>query len=268
MPAPPTTAQRVAALAAIEEFVGGLENRQSVPSTIRWYYGHAHAFDTGSGSCALVGSGATLLGRGLGPEIDSHDHVIRVNRLPINSTHYAHVGSRTSVWFSKICRLRPFRSGDRAALRLLVIGNKSSGNAEDVPSGYCWLAGPKASRCPHVEAFVARGGSNADNSSAKCHASGVRTLRTRTASVIPVGIQEETSFNAAIAMRHGREASTGLQALLTFAPHCRGGLSLYGFSGLGTADGHHIGHALPVEHELLANLSRRSNARIRLRGTR
>ena len=81
------------------------------------------------------------------------------------------------------------------------------GNAEDVPSGYCWLAGPKASRCPHVEAFVARGGSNADNSSAKCHASGVRTLRTRTASVIPVGIQEETSFNAAIAMRHGREAS-------------------------------------------------------------
>merc|ERR1719382_1326339 len=50
------------------------------------------------GSCALVGSSAAMRGASLGQEIDKHDTVIRVNRLPDKAV-VADVGERTDVYF-------------------------------------------------------------------------------------------------------------------------------------------------------------------------
>ena len=49
-------------------------------------------------SCAVVGSGAALSGRGLGPEIDAHDVVVIVNNMPGKADH-ADMGSRMDVMF-------------------------------------------------------------------------------------------------------------------------------------------------------------------------
>ena len=65
-------------------------------------------------------------------------------------------------------------------------------------------------------------------------------------------------------MRTGSEASTGLHAVVTFAPRCLGGVRLYGFSGNRTGDGHPIGHAIDSEHTLLAELASRSGGRMRI----
>lgn len=47
-------------------------------------------------SCAVVGNGGVLRGRGYGPDIDDHDYVLRFNYGPV-SEHSADVGQRTSV---------------------------------------------------------------------------------------------------------------------------------------------------------------------------
>ena len=49
-------------------------------------------------SCAVVGSGAALSGRVLGPEIDAHDVVVVVNNMPPEADH-ADMGSRMDVFF-------------------------------------------------------------------------------------------------------------------------------------------------------------------------
>ena len=258
----PTPKQLGAATVATNNFIIELHKPLTsyTSKTIGWFY--HRPYDFGVGSCALVGGGATLVGRGLGPVIDAHDHVIRVNRLPTNSSHYRDVGRRTSVWFAKMCRLKPFHSGPKAALRLLVMNSKlKTGDADDGPSGYCPLDGP-AARCP-FGAFVARGGFK-DPKDNKCITMGSRVLSGRQSASFPVGLVDEPVWDAALAMRHGREASTGLHAILAFAPRCRGGLHLYGFSGNGTNDGHHIGHALSIEHKLLGELAQRSGGRIEI----
>ena len=259
----PTPEQRVTANLTIDSFVSEILYRNSSYPSIRWLYNREHDF--GKGTCAIIGSGASLVGRGQGAAIDAHGDVIRVNRLPTNRTHWRDVGRRTSVWFSKMCRLKPFRVGHGAALRLLVMDSKlKTGDSEDTPIGYCPLDGP-AVRCP-FRAFVAMGKKHKKNATDvdKCFGAGMRSLSSRQSSAVRVGIASEARFDAAIAMRHGREASMGLHALLTFAPHCRGGVRLYGFSGNGTTDGHHIGHALTIEHALMAELMRRSEGRIQI----
>jgi hypothetical protein len=50
------------------------------------------------GSCALVAPSPSTKGKGFGPEIDSHDIVIRMNRLP-EKANYPDLGNRTDVYF-------------------------------------------------------------------------------------------------------------------------------------------------------------------------
>ena len=47
-------------------------------------------------SCAVVGSSGNLRHHRLGPEIDAHDAVIRVNGAPLSSSYSAMVGARTT----------------------------------------------------------------------------------------------------------------------------------------------------------------------------
>jgi len=58
--------------------------RPFATSSVLWAAGRAPLVPAGRPtSCALVGSGSCLKNRSLGPEIDAHDVVVRVNRLPI-----------------------------------------------------------------------------------------------------------------------------------------------------------------------------------------
>mmetsp|Transcript_25860 Transcript_25860/g.63646 ORF Transcript_25860/g.63646 Transcript_25860/m.63646 type:complete len:473 (+) Transcript_25860:201-1619(+) len=50
-------------------------------------------------SCALVGSGSELLGSGLGPTIDQHDVVVRLNRAPVQGFE-RDVGSFTTLRYT------------------------------------------------------------------------------------------------------------------------------------------------------------------------
>merc|ERR1711920_714104 len=54
--------------------------------------------NTTFGSCALVGASSNLLSQRLGAEIDRHDTVIRINRMPTEK-YFADFGQRTDVYF-------------------------------------------------------------------------------------------------------------------------------------------------------------------------
>jgi len=60
------------------------------------------------GRCALVGGSSSLNGSGHGVEIEAHDTVIRVNRLP-HPKHFVDVGRRTDVYF--VNTLKKYRLG-------------------------------------------------------------------------------------------------------------------------------------------------------------
>ena len=61
--------------------------------------GGSSRFSAGFHSCALIGSGATLQGKGLGHAIDSFDTVIRVNRLPTQSLSLD-LGHKVTILFA------------------------------------------------------------------------------------------------------------------------------------------------------------------------
>lgn len=60
-----------------------------------------HVATASLGSCAVVGSSPSLLGRGLGRVIDAHDTVIRFGNLPVQGFE-TDVGSRTTVAYVHI----------------------------------------------------------------------------------------------------------------------------------------------------------------------
>lgn len=60
----------------------------------------------------LVGNGPAVLGRGLGPQIDAHDFVIRFNNYKIDG-HEADVGTRTDLWSTFFRRIDNPLSHDR-----------------------------------------------------------------------------------------------------------------------------------------------------------
>ena len=91
-------------------------------------------------SCAVVGSGAALSGRGLGPEIDAHDVVVVVNNMPAKTDH-ADMGSRMDVFFQSAAGVLS-QDGPTGA-RMVV----STGGHDPAVSPICHTSGEDEPRC-------------------------------------------------------------------------------------------------------------------------
>ena len=219
-------------------------------SSIVWYNGAPVRFRGGTHRrCAIVGGSGSLRDRGLGGEIDSHDMVVRINRLH-NLNHPREVsdlGRRTDVWFAPLGYV-----GSAKSQRINVIqhSHKENGSFEHAVSSCGWHG-----RCP-FGAFVGHWEGSADGGVAwgkhPMLGSWLRNVS------FPVGHQRA---DLALAIRNVRSAglafareSTGFHAVFTFVPWCNE-TSLYGFQGNATYDGHGEGHRIGLEHALLRGLA-------------
>ena len=184
-------------------------------------------------SCAIVGSGSALTGRGLGALIEAHDLVVRVNRVAELAEQ--HVGNRTDVLFSKLSRYDERRS--------LLTPSKDQGRK----SAPCALIASRSPKCP-FRAFVLRGGG------AGFETRKLASLKNEARhSYLGLGFQQPDVYDAVrrMAGTNYSDATTGFHAVLTFRAIC-GRMSLFGFTGNTTFDGHAItNHMLDREHMLL-----------------
>lgn len=203
--------------------------------------------------CALVGSSLELVGKGLGPEIDGHTTVIRVNRLPTRAYH-SDFGKNTDVYFIQ----------HKHARRDYFLG-VLMGDGANIPCEYRGRGG----RCSVGSVVM---GADIDWATYKSYVhepssfkwedrflSDLKGSQLNVSSRFPVGFQV-----AAIAMAShifnafwGKEPTSGFHAFLLFTPICRS-LRLYGFSGGETADQHEMweGHPLSQEHGVIDRLVR------------
>lgn len=196
--------------------------------------------------CALVGAAASLMHKGHGPKIDAHDVVIRVNRLP-TLDYFEDFGKRTDVL-------------------VLAVGKENDW-------GISLMGGKQRDEFGKLEELriICRyGGPNCTFSSLLFLYHQVPYDSTLLTAPFPVGVSSRASFLAAYCLvPESKHPSTGLHAFLTFAPLCRT-LSLFGFSGQGTADGHHTSsiHNYDVEHSLQARIEARNLTKADVRMTR
>lgn len=177
--------------------------------------------------CALVGSSALLTGKGHGLTIDTYDTVIRVNRLP-TMRYFPDFGNKTSIFFTSS------HQWHRDYLEMMG-GEKTELDAPGADGLFSALV--MTTWVPEPD-----WGEIAKHWQRMQYAVGHAAKW-----VMDLGF----SFKA---MKPGLP-TTGLFAVLTFAPMCES-LDLYGFgSGMRTADNHtmnlfHV-HHLDEEHRLL-----------------
>ena len=225
------------------------------------------------GSCAVIGSGAALRGRGLGPQIDAHDVVVHVNNRPDPRDRHD-MGARTDILYTT-----PHAFNSRGSC---------SGDAPFMPTSNCMLgveymhAGEEkcctGDPCAY-DVCTVRGVlfKNAGTSNDVCPAQiqNVREHLERASSRSLISLGLAASFTGRLATYFRREGSpyhgspkpgtveqpgdpsTGLHAVITTAFACRN-VTLYGFRGDATIDGHHggyAGHSIAAEHLLLQDLA-------------
>ena len=201
--------------------------------------------------CALVGSGNGLRGRRLGREIDAHDVVIRINRLHNVSdpVWVADLGRKTTVYYTKVCSLHSesMRVWGHSTLQG---GHNNEGNPL---VWFCPLASP-----PPATGHCSIGAIAMKYQANRCtsHAMAAVQGRMRAAApTIPIALETPEASRAADALRPDKpDATTGFHAYYDFAAECRH-MSIYGFTGEATLDGHAIdGHNVSVEHGVLRAL--------------
>eukprot|EP00747_Dinoflagellata_sp_TGD_P189023 gnl/TRDRNA2_/TRDRNA2_48852_c0_seq1.p1 gnl/TRDRNA2_/TRDRNA2_48852_c0~~gnl/TRDRNA2_/TRDRNA2_48852_c0_seq1.p1 ORF type:complete len:276 (+),score=32.73 gnl/TRDRNA2_/TRDRNA2_48852_c0_seq1:68-895(+) len=199
-------------------------NPTAAISAFNWYNNTGY---DGTGSmlrgrqCAIVGSGPGLRSGAYGAEIDKHEVVIRVNRMPPRNGSWAkQVGQRTDVLFSG--------KTPKALLRLHFFG----GEVE-----YCYWH-----TCGFGALLLLP-----ENISSSVAAK----------SRIPWGVETDAVAEAVFNMAAPGKASSGLHAVISMALECKS-VRLYGFAGLGTVDGHLItpDHNTEHEHKLIDMLER------------
>jgi hypothetical protein len=168
--------------------------------------GWSDAFPASLGDCCIVGSSDILNGAGRGNEIDSHQTVIRVNRLPTDE-FLQDFGRRTDV----------------IALNRLLSRRHS-----------LQLLGGEYLDC--IDAAV--GEASCDFRAVVLKEVDENTAGSWLRAPFPVGVQDQSIRQVAGELLQGVIPSTGFTTVLTFVPLCET-LTLYGFGpGKGTADGH------------------------------
>jgi len=210
-------------------------------------------FPLNLGRCALVGGGDGMVGRKRGAEIDRLDTVIRVNRVPMKQ-HYEDFGRRTDVYFADAHHFHP-----DGKYEYMVIGDGGTH-----PCNYSRANDAKL-RCP-FSALVLKGSDSPEKGKLWAERFPEESPGWRpSGSKLPIGHQSEGVNVAAYLfapLYHNyllvwtrKRPTNGFHALLTFAPLCSS-LRLYGYDGLGTADGHVIGrsHDLETEHLMLKQM--------------
>eukprot|EP00746_Dinoflagellata_sp_MGD_P154537 gnl/MRDRNA2_/MRDRNA2_84870_c2_seq1.p1 gnl/MRDRNA2_/MRDRNA2_84870_c2~~gnl/MRDRNA2_/MRDRNA2_84870_c2_seq1.p1 ORF type:complete len:365 (+),score=40.38 gnl/MRDRNA2_/MRDRNA2_84870_c2_seq1:342-1436(+) len=190
--------------------------------------------------CALVGSSNYLVGRRLGREIDDHDIVIRVNRLP-TPTFIEDFGNKTDVYFSEVTR---FRSCAGFMDNFLSFSGKQSPRTD-----WCNFTGKQPCR---YKVFILKGSDFRMPEVFPGDEPGCKLVCS--APDLVCGEQATEIFQVVTWLPRLKQIPTsGLQAFFTFAPICSS-MRLYGFGGEGTAD-HHFSntktHNYDLEHEIL-----------------
>jgi len=212
----------------------------------------------GFGRCALVGSSDKMVGQGVGADIDGHDTVIRVNRIPV--PEFAQdFGLRTDVLFTGAVA-DSVEQYSQAGIKFKFLGGAM---------GSCAYSGG----CPFT-ALLLKG---ADARECKMDFEGryppsLPGWRPSSSSV-SVAHQDEAINRLGYWMlqhkgylpqyTHRRliRPTNGFQAFLTAGLLCES-VDVYGFSGsTGTADGHEVNldiHNMTREHELMAWAAKRT----------
>lgn len=197
----------------------------------------SQAFDR----CALVGSSSELIGKRLGAEIDGHDTVIRVNRVP-NERFINDFGNRTDILFAgPVAEKRPMFTWAGMFYR------KMGGEYE--------LCQFHSKNCP-FKALILKGADSREfglpwEKRYPREKPGWRPKESKW----PLAYQDDPVNNFAYDLIGGKRPTNGFQAFLTFSLLCNS-LDVYGFTGSGTADGHAVSrqHNLTFEHDLQRQL--------------
>jgi hypothetical protein len=155
------------------------------------------------------------------------------------------------VYYAKVCSLQSesVRVWGHSTVRG---GHNNEGNPL---VWFCPLASPPPTRSAGRCSIGALAMKYQPNRCAR-HAMAVLQSRTRTAApTIAIALETPEASRAADALRPDKpDATTGFHAYYDFAAECRH-MSIYGFSGESTLDGHAIdGHNVSVEHAVLRGL--------------
>jgi len=183
--------------------------------------------------CALVGSSDSLQNRNHGKEINEHEVIIRINRVPIRE-FAADFGYRTDMLF---------------------------GNSYEAGHGVVTFMGDNTTDCDDPDCYVTVDCSSSEN--IIC-ARIVMVFKHNThdtkgvwsTSYAQVGEQHGNISDAVHEFLPDFSPSSGFHALMTFIPLCEK-MKLYGFAGdATTADGHpeEEMHDFEAEHDLLDRL--------------
>lgn len=208
------------------------------------------AFPTKLGRCAMVGSAASLQGQARGPEIDAHDTVVRMNRLPPPELH-RDMGQRTDIYFKNL--LSDFTHNRTRVWYMEAPSKQRKGKSNNPPGGWCQHRHPSKKGC-EFGAILYEGASKEQQRKLKW-------LSPRPEMSLPYARQSDllhvAEHSFALFGDGKKVPSAGFKAFLTCAVLCNS-ISLYGFAGTSTLDGHflaHTRHDLEMEHAVLERLA-------------
>jgi len=212
-----------------------------------------------------MGSAASLNGKGLGAEIDAHDTVVRINRLPTKEIA-KDLGEKATIYFKN------WQKDFRADGVWTIYFGEGAGVEGNNMSHRCYWKDLPSKDCPFESVFFSKinpfyvnlfGPKTGQQEEGKHFGAYAKPLP------LPDSFRvgEDTK-----AMRHlfqhvaeaNRNAdgtwhimSAGMMAFLSFAPLCDS-ISLYGFTGTGPLDNHIITpgrHDFAQEHRFLNKLA-------------
>lgn len=204
--------------------------------------------------CAIVGGGDVLAGAGRGAEIDAHDFVVRVNRIP-TEPFFEDFGKKTSVLFS-------LAQGYVHGKGRIAVMAKGSDKATHVAK----CNDPRDQLSPLCKFDALMLWAFSFNTTSHGTTGKSKSLRdilgVWNETDIPIGfpaleVRESAQYMlTANGLEEGHQPTSGFMAVATFAPVC-GELTLYGFASKGkgdqSADGHPVGtrHDYTLEHSVM-----------------